>query len=57
MNGTGRRSEPRFEDMLRDPAFLDLMASDRVPMESFLALVGTVRQRLGLDDQASTRPN
>jgi hypothetical protein len=38
--------EPRFEDMLGDPVFLTLMASDSVPMDGFLRLVTSVRQKL-----------
>jgi hypothetical protein len=32
--------------MLRDPILLDLMASDRVRMDSLLDLVASVRHRL-----------
>jgi hypothetical protein len=38
--------EPRFEDMLGDPVFLTMMASDSVQMDGFLRLVTSVRQRL-----------
>jgi hypothetical protein len=40
------RPEPRFEDMLGDPVFLTLMASDSIPMDGFLRLVTSVRQKL-----------
>jgi len=33
--------------MVGDPVFQQLMASDRVSMESFNGLVSVVRQRLG----------
>ncbi|HXP97994.1 MAG TPA: hypothetical protein VN809_14860 [Telmatospirillum sp.] len=40
-------AEPSFAEMLGDPVFQQLMASDRVSMESFTGLVSAVRQRLG----------
>jgi hypothetical protein len=40
-------SEPSFAEMMSDPVFQQLMASDRVSMESFTGLVTAVRQRLG----------
>ncbi len=42
----GRLAEPVLADMLRDPILLDLMASDRVRMDSLLDLVASVRHRL-----------
>ncbi len=40
-------AEPSFAEMVGDPVFQQLMASDRVSMESFNGLVSAVRQRLG----------
>jgi len=40
-------AEPSLAEMVRDPVFLQVMASDGVRMDSFLTLVTTVRQRLG----------
>ncbi|MDR3437265.1 hypothetical protein [Telmatospirillum sp.] len=40
-------AEPSFAEMISDPVFQQLMASDRVSMESFTGLVAAVRQRLG----------
>jgi len=40
-------TEPSFAEMVGDPVFQQLMASDRVSMESFNGLVSVVRQRLG----------
>lgn len=39
-------TEPSFAEMVGDPVFQQLMASDRVSMESFNGLVSAVRQRL-----------
>lgn len=39
-------AEPPLVEMLGDPMFRQLMASDRVSMESFTDLVSSVRQRL-----------
>lgn len=39
-------SEPSLGEMLGDPVFRQLLASDRVSMESFTDLVSVVRQRL-----------
>ncbi len=39
-------AEPSLVEMLGDPVFRQLMASDRVSMESFTDLVSAVRQRL-----------
>lgn len=39
-------AEPSFAEMLNDPVFQQLMASDRVSMDCFNGLVSTVRQRL-----------
>lgn len=41
-----RSTEPPLVEMLGDPMFRQLMASDRVSMESFTDLVSSVRQRL-----------
>ncbi|WP_146002581.1 hypothetical protein [Telmatospirillum siberiense] len=38
--------EPSFAEMMSDPVFQQLMASDRVSMECFNGLVSAVRQRL-----------
>jgi hypothetical protein len=40
-------TEPPFAEMVSDPVFQQLMASDRVSMECFNDLVSSVRQRLG----------
>jgi len=40
-------AEPCFADMVDDPVFQQLLASDRISMESFNGLVSAVRQRLG----------
>lgn len=42
----GFSAEPSFAEMVEDPLFQQMMASDRVSMESFKVLVSTVRQRL-----------
>lgn len=39
-------AEPSFAEMVGDPVFQQLMASDRISMESFNGLVSAVRQRL-----------
>jgi hypothetical protein len=51
----GGRREPVFADMLSDPIFLDLMASDGVPMDGFMELVESVRGRLGSGSPADRR--
>jgi hypothetical protein len=53
----GRSTEPVFADMLCDSVLLDLMASDRVRMDSLLDLVASVRQRLGSDLPRSGKPS
>jgi len=39
-------AEPSLAEMVGDPMFQQLMASDRISMESFTGLVSSVRQRL-----------
>ena len=39
-------TEPSFAEMVSDPVFQQLMASDRVSMEKLNGLVAAVRQRL-----------
>ncbi len=39
-------TEPPFAEMVGDPVFQQLMASDRVSMECFNGLVSVVRQKL-----------
>jgi len=53
----GRLAEPVLAYMLCDPILLDLMASDRVRMDSLLDLVASVRQRLGPDLSRSGKPS
>lgn len=40
-------AEPSFAEMISDPVFQKMMASDRVSMESLNGLVSAVRERLG----------
>ena len=40
-------AEPSFGEMINDPVFQIMMASDRVSMESLNGLVSAVRERLG----------
>lgn len=39
-------AEPSLGEMLGDPVFLQVMARDRVSLESFTTLVSAVRERL-----------
>lgn len=39
-------AEPSFAEIVSDPLFQQILASDRVTMESFNGLVAKVRQRL-----------
>lgn len=39
-------AEPTLGEMLGDPVFRQVMARDRVSLESFTTLVSTVRERL-----------
>jgi hypothetical protein len=40
-------TEPSFAEMVSDPVFLKLMASDQVSIEALNGLVSAVRRRLG----------
>ena len=40
------RSEPSLAEMVRDPSFLILLASDGVSMDMFTGLVVSVRRKL-----------
>jgi hypothetical protein len=45
----GDNVEPSLAELVSDPCFLQLMASDGVQMETFNNLVNAVRRRLGAD--------